>query len=29
MVTHEPDIAEHAGARLHMRDGVVNSIERR
>ena len=27
MVTHEPDIAEYAGKRLHMRDGVVDRIE--
>jgi len=27
MVTHEPDIAEYAGHRLHMRDGVVDSVE--
>ncbi|QNN21663.1 ABC transporter ATP-binding protein [Planctomycetales bacterium ZRK34] len=27
MVTHEPDIAEHASHRLHMRDGEVDRIE--
>jgi len=29
MVTHEPEIAAHAGAQLHMRDGVVQRIERK
>jgi len=28
MVTHEPEIAAHADARLHMRDGVVEQIDR-
>jgi putative ABC transport system ATP-binding protein len=28
MVTHEPDIADFAKARLHMRDGVIASVER-
>lgn len=28
MVTHEPDIADYARARLHMKDGVVDSIEK-
>lgn len=27
LVTHEPDIAEHARTRLHMRDGKVDRIE--
>ena len=27
MVTHEPDIAQHAGRRLHMRDGLIDRIE--
>jgi len=27
MVTHEPDIAEHARSRLHMKDGRVDRIE--
>ena len=27
MVTHEPEIAEHAQMRLHMRDGAVVEIE--
>jgi putative ABC transport system ATP-binding protein len=27
MVTHEPDIAEHAGFNLHMRDGLIERIE--
>lgn len=27
MVTHEPDLARYAGYRLHMRDGLVDSIE--
>jgi len=27
MVTHEPDIAKHAGNRLHMIDGVIDRIE--
>lgn len=29
MVTHEPDIAEHARCRLHMKDGRVDRIEER
>lgn len=29
MVTHEPDIAEHARSRLHMKDGRVDRIEER
>ena len=28
MVTHEPDLAEYAGHRLHMRDGLVDRIEK-
>jgi len=28
MVTHEPDIAAHAGCRLHLRDGKVVEIDR-
>jgi len=28
MVTHEPDIARHAGCRLHLRDGKVVEIDR-
>lgn len=27
MVTHEPEVAEHASHQLHMRDGVVDRIE--
>ena len=27
MVTHEPDIAQYAKSRLHMRDGVIDRIE--
>jgi putative ABC transport system ATP-binding protein len=27
MVTHEPEIAEHAGFNLHMRDGLIERIE--
>lgn len=27
MVTHEPEVAERAGHRLHMRDGLIESIE--
>ncbi|MEX0652526.1 MAG: ABC transporter ATP-binding protein [Phycisphaeraceae bacterium] len=27
MVTHEPEVAEHAPNRLHMRDGVIDRIE--
>ena len=27
MVTHEPDLAEYAGHRLHMRDGLIDRIE--
>ena len=27
MVTHEPEVAEHASHRLHMRDGVVERVE--
>jgi len=27
MVTHEPEVAAHAGTRLHMRDGAVVKIE--
>lgn len=27
MVTHEPDIAEYASARLHMRDGRIDQVE--
>ncbi len=27
MVTHEPDIAAHAGSRLHMMDGLIDRIE--
>jgi len=28
MVTHEPDVATHAPHRLHMRDGLIDRIER-
>jgi putative ABC transport system ATP-binding protein len=27
MVTHEPDLADHATHRLHMRDGLIDRIE--
>ncbi|MGD8453573.1 MAG: ABC transporter ATP-binding protein [Phycisphaerae bacterium] len=27
MVTHEPDLAEYAGHRLHMRDGLIDRID--
>ena len=27
MVTHEPEVAQHAGHRLHMRDGLVDRVD--
>jgi putative ABC transport system ATP-binding protein len=28
IVTHEPEVADHAPNRLHMRDGVIDRVER-